>query len=102
MNARHTKKLPGTPERRAGEPRAQEAANLGVVAKFLAAGNRHTARPTGGRATPPGMPKTLTEMNIPLVNVLSEIRGVRGEAIVLVGEGDPDKRGGIFEGGRAR
>src|SRR5436309_4679488 len=67
----------GAQERRAGEPVADEA-------DLVRSAGRHIQR----------MQKALTQMNIQLANVLSDVSGMTGQAIIraiLAGERDPHK-----------
>ena len=95
-------------ERCAGESVADEAAHVWTVGrKFLSAitGDSHDAwtywrqrndlvQSGAGRHSFCGMQKALTQMNVQLANVLSDISGVTGQAIIkaiLAGERDPHK-----------
>jgi transposase len=45
------------------------------------------------------MQKTLTQMNVQLANILSDVSGVTGQAIIeaiLAGERDPQKPAGVL------
>src|ERR1700751_3888717 len=95
----------GAQKRRAGEPVADEAASLPAVAKFVFRPSqeirtmrtywrqRNDLVQSAGRHIQ-RMQKVLTQMNIQLANVLSDVSGMTGQAIIkaiLAGQHDPHK-----------
>src|SRR5262250_1555007 len=81
-------------KRRAGESMVDETAHLWAVAKFVSAfaGDPHDADVLAAGRHIQRMQKALTQMNIQLANVLSDVSGMNGQAIlkaILAGERDP-------------
>jgi transposase len=103
VNARDTKNLPGRHDRRSREPMAPKTAYLWAATEFIPAGigdscstglrqgDQHVK--TAGQCVQ-RIQKALTQMNLQLANVISDLSGKTGLQIlraVVNGERDPAK-----------